>query len=845
MPFIAFGIYILSFLLLISRLKGMISGRIFAGILLTSIGWSFSSWMMHVGYAPSPYFWLLAILAFSIPLSPLMLHFAVEYPRRKLRIMWLVLLWYGIALSLEVTNLLGKFVERVTPVPDIRGVVHIEFSPLMMYLGFPYMALTILVMAAVFLNHYYSTNSRDERLLLRYPLIGTLFLFGGGMLNIFPALAGYPFDLLCNIAFAITLAFAIFKHQFLNIRIVLRKNMAYIIMTLVMSFIFIFVLIQIKKLTSEINSFYLWLMMLPLAATFGFILFHMTRKLQSAIDRLFFGKRYDYRETLLTFSQHMGDSLDLVKLAKTLVEMICGSLGCNKAALFLPAIEGDSLELHSSIGYENLHLASNLRISNDDPFLIWAKKRGRPLLKIDIEIMSQPGNTLLVDLSWMEQLSGSLVCPLILRASLVGLIVLGPKRLGEQYDDEDLLLISTISHQVAVSLDNAYLYTESQQTLTQLKQAQENLVHTERMRAFGQMASGIAHDFNNVLTTILGRVQLALRGVQDAKLRRNMEIIEQSALDAAQMVRRLQDATRVRTDQYFELVDMNQIMESALENIKPRLDELLETKDARIRTVFDRAQISPVEGSAGELREVMANILLNAVEAMPGGGELTLKSQQQNNRVAVTVSDTGIGMSAEVKKKLFTPFFTTKGSKGLGMGLSVSYGIINRHGGSIEVSSEPGKGSTFIIKFPVAKRGQEKVISKAPEIDAGNATILVIDDDEGARKVISETLSEAGHKVDIAVNGQEGLSLARRKVYDLVVADLGMPDISGRQVARAIKSDNPMIPVLLITGWGVQLDPLELEKDGVDGLIAKPFKSEEILTEVAKLLPPETESRDV
>lgn len=393
---------------------------------------------------------------------------------------------------------------------------------------------------------------------------------------------------------------------------------------------------------------------------------------------------------------------------------------------------------------------------------------------------------------------------------------------------------------MAISLDNAHLYNESQQALTQLKQAQENLVRTERMQAFGQMASGIAHDFNNVLTIILGRVQLALHDVQDARLKRNMEIIERGALDAAQMVQRLQDVARVRTDHPFEVVDLNQILEAAVEYIKPRLNELSETKDARIRVHFDQEDISPVEGNASELREVVVNILLNAVEAMPSGGELTLKSQQENNHVNITVRDTGVGMSAEIKKKLFTPFFTTKGSRGFGMGLSVSYGIINRHGGRIEVISEPAKGSTFIIRFPVAKKGQEQVIGKTSQIDTGNATILVIDDDEGARQVISETLVGAGHKVDIAVNGHDGLLLAREKVYDLVVADLGMPDISGRQVAKAIKRANPRIPVLLITGWGVQLDLVDLEKDGVDGLIAKPFRVEEILTEVAKLLSPST-----
>lgn len=793
---------------------------------------------MHVGALPTPRFWLIIGFFFTILLSPLLVHFAAEYPRHKSGVMWLVFLWYGIALVFEAGNLLGKIVERAELIPGSGGVVNIEFGPMMTYAGWPYMTLTIFVMAALFIHSYRSTNSRDERLMLRYPLVGTLFLFGGGLINIFPTLTGYPFDFLANITFAMVIAYAISKHQFLNIRIVVRRNLASIISVLSLSALFILVLREIEGHIRVISGFYLWLMMVPIAAALTVLLFAMRERLQPMIDRLFFGESYDYRKTLLMFSQEMGASLKLQELAKGLLKMLCGSLNCDKAVLLLPSMRGDFFELRASLGFEDEHLARDIRIPSDDPFVIWARRHGRPLSRTEIEIMSEPSNALIGDIHWLEALSYDLVCPLIIRDNVIGFIVLGPKR-SQHYEDEDLLLILTISHQVAVAIDNARLYTESQRTYAELKKAQDNLVRSERMHALGQMAGGVAHDFNNMLTAILGRAQMTLHQIKDKKAIRNLQIIEQAALDAAETVRRLQDFARVRTDHAFNIIDLNEVLKAALEIIKPRLDEQRETLDTAIELNVDLAEISPVEGNAGELREAFINILINSIQAMPNGGQLTISSRQEGDSIVILVSDTGIGMTSDVRRRVFDPFFTTK--EGLGMGLSIVYGTIKRHGGQIRVSSKPKMGSTFTIEIPVIQRSEVNAVEAGLQENNSNkknkgATILVVDDDRNCRDILNEILVEDGHEVDVAANGREALSLAEQKHYDLVIADFGLSDISGTKVASHIKRHSSKTQVIIVTGWGGQLDLTSLEEQEINNVISKPFITQEVLKVVSQLL---------
>jgi CheY-like chemotaxis protein len=237
-----------------------------------------------------------------------------------------------------------------------------------------------------------------------------------------------------------------------------------------------------------------------------------------------------------------------------------------------------------------------------------------------------------------------------------------------------------------------------------------------------------------------------------------------------------------------------------------------------------------------ELREALLNIIFNAVDSMPQGGKLTVKAWQEENQVVLSIADTGAGIQDEMKTKIFDPFFTTKGSEGMGLGLSITYGIITRHGGSIEVDSILGQGSTFYVKLPVEDEEMEQKFTPDSPDFAGKANILLVDDDPEVSEVLELMLAQMGYRVAVVAQGAVAVALFEQGDYDLVITDLGMPDISGWEVAKAVKEKSPRTPVVLITGWGVQLDSEEMGRSGVDGVIAKPFSKQALVDQLARLL---------
>lgn len=368
------------------------------------------------------------------------------------------------------------------------------------------------------------------------------------------------------------------------------------------------------------------------------------------------------------------------------------------------------------------------------------------------------------------------------------------------------------------------------------RQRTENaLVQGERLRALGEMASGVAHDFNNVLAVILGRVELALEDATDDRLKKDLKIIEQTALDASGMVRRLQEFSRVRVGHALEPVDINQLVQHALQMVESRQVQSKETDAINIEIVTDLSGEGSVLGDAAELKQALVNILFNSLDAMPKGGKITVSSRHDNGSVVISVTDTGEGIPDEIKGKIFDPFFTTRGSKGIGLGLSVTYGIINRHGGKIDFSSTAGEGTTFTIQLPIAAEAAVHKIVAKPEAQAtGSARILVVDDDPEVSEVLELMIKKLGHEVTVINSGKEAIGAFKEGQYDMVVTDLGMPDISGREVAKAVKKEKPDTPVLLITGWGVQLELDEMPE--IDDLIAKPFTKKVLSDKVGELL---------
>lgn len=254
--------------------------------------------------------------------------------------------------------------------------------------------------------------------------------------------------------------------------------------------------------------------------------------------------------------------------------------------------------------------------------------------------------------------------------------------------------------------------------------------------------------------------------------------------------------------------------------------------------MWETEPVPPILGSASELREVVTNLILNAVDAMPQGGTLRVGCRKEDGRVAAWVADTGVGMSESVRSHVFDPFFTTKGNRGTGLGLSLVYGIVTRHEGHIDIVTALGKGTTFLLDFPAVDPGLVVAGGDGavqPEL-VRPGKILVIDDEPEVAEVVRDILASEGHTVEVALSGREGVALAAAAEYDLVFTDLGMPDMSGWDVAERLAETCPDLPVALVTGWGTTLDEDDARRRGVVAVVQKPFEISDLVQTTTRLL---------
>jgi signal transduction histidine kinase/CheY-like chemotaxis protein len=367
------------------------------------------------------------------------------------------------------------------------------------------------------------------------------------------------------------------------------------------------------------------------------------------------------------------------------------------------------------------------------------------------------------------------------------------------------------------------------------KRIREQFSQIEKMSALGELASGVAHDFNNTLAGILGRAQLLLETADPVKIDKGLNIIIKTAKDGAKTVKRIQDFARQRRDHDFQLVDVRQLLLDVSEITRPRWKNRAEAANISIKMKFDCAVGVMVMGDESELREVLVNLVFNAVDAMPHGGTLTMSARQTRDAVEISVRDTGTGMSEETRLRVFDPFFTTKDKLGMGLGLAVSYGIIRRHDATVDVESQLGAGTTFHIRLPIpARTRMTRSVTdfrNAPVVKSEPAQprILVVDDEEYVRDLLRDILEKEGCEAVVAEGGRQALSLFDSGNFDAVFTDVGMPGMNGWELSRALRQRNHNIPVAVITGWGESVGTLDRQTAQVDWVLAKPFETPQIV----------------
>lgn len=409
----------------------------------------------------------------------------------------------------------------------------------------------------------------------------------------------------------------------------------------------------------------------------------------------------------------------------------------------------------------------------------------------------------------------------------------------------DLQFLNTLMAHVAYALDNARLLQEARlsaerlgRAVEELKAAQTRIVEGETLRAMGQMASGMAHHLNNLLSVVSGRNQLLLLKVKEPEIRGPLEVVQRATYDAADVVRRVLGFTATRPVSKAARVDLNEVVREVIELTRPRWYDQAHVQGIAIDVVSRLGEIPRVAGEDSSLREVVMNLALNAVDALPRGGTITISTSLSDGWVTCSVADDGVGMSGEVHHRALEPFFTTKGPHNTGLGLSVAHGIVQRHRGALEIRSAAGEGTVVTLRLPPAETPAANDQASLVPPPLSPLKILLIDDETRVRAALSDALAALGHAVAQAPSGRDGLEqLERGERVDVVITDLGMPGMNGWDVARVVKARWPDLPVGLVTGWAMGGELTDAEVGQVDFVIPKPYTLEGLHATLAAFRP--------
>ena len=378
---------------------------------------------------------------------------------------------------------------------------------------------------------------------------------------------------------------------------------------------------------------------------------------------------------------------------------------------------------------------------------------------------------------------------------------------------------------------------ELRKEINERKKMEETLLQSEKLKSLVTITAGISHEFNNILNIISGNVQLLQMDYKDhSALMDSLRIIEKSIKDGSSIADRMREFTHGDTDTMdFVSTDIKKLLIQSVEFTMPRWKSMAQATGINYNMNMEGMKnVSPIMCNPLEIGDVFVNIINNGLDAMPDGGSLSFRTWSKDDTVFVSISDTGRGMSEDVKKNVFDPFFTTKRPEGTGLGMSTSYSKVARQGGKIEVDSEEGKGSTFTLQFPATIETASPITTPKQKQEKKGKTlsILVVDDEEEICNMLDDFLSRSGYKVKTVNNGAGAIELAMRENFNLVLCDMAMPDIFGYDVIKFLNKLKKRPKIGIITGWGGKLKPMDDEEFKVDLIIKKPFDLHELTNHI-------------
>ncbi len=433
------------------------------------------------------------------------------------------------------------------------------------------------------------------------------------------------------------------------------------------------------------------------------------------------------------------------------------------------------------------------------------------------------------------------MAPLLAENTVFGILIVA-RRAAHSFTSGECEFLSQLSEHVALAANQAQLYGALQRAYDDLRQTQQSVMQQERLRALGQMASGIAHDINNAISPVALYTESLLETETNLSPqgRHYLEVIERAIDDVAATVARMREFYRQREPQLaLSPIDANLVVQQVLDLTRARWSDMPQQRGIVIALRTELADALPMlPGSVGEIREALTNLVFNAVDAMPDGGTLSVRTSctgaaGQARQVRIEVGDTGIGMDENTRRRCLEPFFTTKGERGTGLGLAMVYGMMERHGASIDIVTAPGQGTAVRLDFPACAAGEGELAPDAAHAVPPRLRILVVDDDPMVLKSLRDILEIDGHDVVSADGGQAGIdcflaAYDRHEHFAVVITDLGMPHVDGRKVASAVRQCSPATPIIMLTGWGQRLAADSDYPEHVDCVLGKPPRLKEL-----------------
>jgi signal transduction histidine kinase/ActR/RegA family two-component response regulator len=448
------------------------------------------------------------------------------------------------------------------------------------------------------------------------------------------------------------------------------------------------------------------------------------------------------------------------------------------------------------------------------------------------------------------ELRSVVFAPLIVESQVFGVLACARRDAGA-FSSGECEFLKQLSEHVALASHQARLYGALQQAYDDLRQSQHAVLQQERLRALGQMASGIAHDINNAISPVSLYTESLLEREPNLseRTRTYLTTIQRAIEDVARTVARMREFYRERDAQLtLERVEINRAVQQVVDLTRPRWSDLPQARGAMVDLqTYLTDSIPEIMGAEHEIRDALTNLIFNAVDAMPNGGTLAVRTRKATvadgeTRVLIEVTDTGVGMDEDTRRRCLEPFYTTKGERGTGLGLAMVYGMIQRHSAELEIDSAVGKGTTVRLNFPAIASSVIAIPkTKVAAVVKRQLRILLVDDDPLLIKSLQDTLQEDGHLITAAHGGREGIEAftaasKRGECFDIVVTDLGMPHVDGRKVATSVKAVSPTTPVVLLTGWGQRLIATNDAPAHVDKVLAKPPRLHELRAALAELV---------